>query len=215
MRPVFSRACPQLLDQGLPHRLDRLSIKLHGTSIVDLDEDEIVLELIERSRSALGDGAGRRLGRWLGDLERFVQYGGRGDHEEEHELERHVDHRGEVELLDSSASRSVRVKTLPLVILAGHDASIAIARADDWQGHVTRSAVGPRVQVEILFRAFPPIGVGGPGIVLGLAGQTLAGISGRPVRHGRSCLRLGAGLGLKIVKLALVGENLHVVLVLA
>src|SRR5208283_5589590 len=103
----------EILDERLSHRFDGLAIELHRSPVVDLDENVIVLQVIERARPALGDRTGGGLSGRFGYFQRLVQYHGGGHRKEKDELKGDVDHGGEIQFLDL-LSRGSRQRELGL-----------------------------------------------------------------------------------------------------
>ena len=47
--PCLVSSPPELLYKGFHHRLDGLAIELHCPPLVDLDQDEVILQIVERA----------------------------------------------------------------------------------------------------------------------------------------------------------------------
>ena len=96
---VFS-SLSEPLDQDGSLGGDGLAVDLDRSGGVDLDEDVVFFELVDRLGLGLDGGVGGLVVVGLGDLEGLEQDHLRGHEEEQHELEGDVDHRGQVEFLD-------------------------------------------------------------------------------------------------------------------
>ena len=218
MRPVSSRSLRSFEASVAIGQLagDGLAVDLEGAGRVDLDEDEVLHQLVERLRPPLLRGLGRGVGVGLGDLQRLVEDRRRRDEEEQDELERHVDHRRQVELLDRLGRAAgqgelgrllVLVERVVFVLAVELDLQLLLAPGQG--GRARHGDRRPRRRAAAgSGRTRPAAGAGGLVVVEDL--QALGVAVGLVVDVGEGEQRRVAGLGVDLLEVVGCFEGLDV-----